>query len=138
MPRLDLRMHEGLGPAHHVSAGSGIGPRRTVQTVAQGGVHQLVVSRVIAHQIKTPAEAVMSLQLGGVAVGQITQFKVFGPADMGRKIMNLRSAPGAAFTRHGLDQRRIGGEQVVVDQLGRHILYTMGFPEMGLAHGFKS
>ena len=130
-----LGVQIGFGGAHHVGARLRVGPGRGMQAMLDRGLHELVVSRVKPHQVNTPAKAVVGVEFGLELVGQVAQRQVIGCANVCAKPAEFGLAPLTAFARHSGLQGAVGGEEVVVLQLGGEVAGFVGVGQPGAGLG---
>ena len=91
-----------------------------MQAVADRRAHQLVVGGVVFHLVDAVAVAVVGVQDGPVAVGELTPALGFAAAGDRAELVHLVQAPLAALADQRLDEHR--GRRGVVVLQGRNLV----------------
>lgn len=115
VPRLRCP-HRRLGGADDVGAGTVVRPGRGVQTVCDRGAHQLVVGGVELDLVDAVTDAVVGVQHGAVAVGELTPALSLRASRERAQRGDLVEAPLPAFANQRLDEHRRGGRVVVLER----------------------
>ena len=92
--------------ADDVGARPVVGPRRGVQAVADGHLHQLVVGGVVLDLVDAMAVAVMGVQDRLVAVGELAPALRLRTAGQRAELGDLVEAPLPAFALQRLGEDR--------------------------------
>ena len=135
MAGLDLAVQIEPRRAGDMRALARVGPWRGVQPVLDRGLHQLVIGGVEAHQIGAAAVAIMGVEFRQMPVRQRAELEILGRADPGAEIGNIVGGPFGALTRHRLDQRPVGGEQIVVGEFDRLVDHLVGDGAVAVGDG---
>ena len=93
-----------------------VGPRRGVQAVLDRGAHQLVVGGVVLDLVDTVAVAIVGVQYGPVAVGQLAPPLRLRRAGYRADRGHLVEAPLPAFADQRLDEYRRGCRVVLLQR----------------------
>jgi hypothetical protein len=117
--RLDLRLHIVARGARDMRARARLAPRRSVQALFDGELHELVVAWMVAHEIDAIAVAIVGVELGRIAVGEDSEFERVGRAESGAERGEFVTRPAGAFARHAVLQRRVAAEKVVISEFAR-------------------
>ena len=80
-----------------------------------------------AYQVDAPTKAIMGIQFRDVLIGQGTQHQVVGRADARAECIEIGLCPAGAFPSYRLAQRRIGGVEIAVREVGGYVGDFMGF-----------
>lgn len=122
VPRFD-RPHRGLGGPHDVRTRPLVGPGRGVHAVFDRRAHQLVVRRVVFDLVDPVTVAVVGVQDGPVAIGELAPALRLAAGRQGADLVHLVQAPLPSLANQGLDEHRRGGG-VVVFQGGTWLVTT--------------
>ena len=115
---LHLRLHQIACGARHVRAGDGAAalarPWGAVIAACRDALHERMPGRMKFERIDALAAHVEGLQHGRVAIGEPSVLEVCGGPDGRTVARELRGVGRRPLARHGLLQRLIGREQVVI------------------------
>ncbi len=135
--RLDLRLHVIARGARDMGAGARIGPRRRMQPEFDRAAHQLVIGGMVANEVDPVAVAVVSVELGQVAIGERAQFQRLGRSEPGAEARQFVLRPAGALARRSVLQRRVAGEEIEIDELGRLVEDLVGRRAAGIETGAR-
>ena len=118
----------GVRPGHEPGSAAYVGvhgpavllhPRRGLETVTDGSLHQPVPGRVEDHLVDPVAVAVVRRELRLVAVGQDAVLPGLGGAGRGAEGHEVLDDLGAGMAGDRVDERGVGRDDVVADQWRR-------------------
>lgn len=126
MAGVDLTPEVEAGGASHVGAGPDVLPGSGVQAGAHRHFHEPVIGGVVVDPIQAVAEPIVGAQDGRVGVGRhppLDALRIAGPP---AQLVQTLAGPSRPVTRHTLQQRRVGREQVVALEPGRLVAHLVG------------
>ena len=123
---LDFGVHVGARGSRHMRAFARIGPRRRMKAVLDRGFHQGVIGRMEADEIDAPPVSIVGVELGRVLVRQRPQLQKFRRPGAGPEGSERIAGPARAFALNRLLQRRVGIEEVGVDEFDRLVEDLVG------------
>ena len=126
MTGLDLRPHEEPDRPGDVAAGPRRGPGRSVEPVLERGAQQLVVGGMELDLVDAVAEAVVRAQHRRVDVRQPPPLDRLLAARQAPEVGQAVEGPRRALASRRVDQRRIGGEDVVARERWRLVEDLVG------------
>jgi hypothetical protein len=120
-----LVLQETEGRPHDVRAVLGGPPGERVRLVLDADLHQLVPGRMKLNLVDAVAEAVVGPQDGRIAIGLKSPGDDLCAAGHFAEPRQPVETPGAPLAGHGLAQRDVAGEEVVVLEGRRLVLDAM-------------